>query len=68
MSINQVQEEENEAQGRIRKTLTLSTEAIEVGERLAKDENRNFSNYIETLILADAGKLPVIAKGEGVAA
>lgn len=42
---------------RQRKTLSLSDEVVELGERLAREENRNFSNYVETLILRDGGKL-----------
>ena len=57
MSITTEQREsEQDAKSRLRKTVTLSDEAIETGEKLAAAENRNFSNYVETLILRDAGQ------------
>lgn len=34
-----------------RRTFTLSQQAIDVAERLAEDENRTLSNWLETLIL-----------------
>lgn len=43
---------------RHRKTVTIAEEILELGEELAAQENRSFSNFIETLILRDAGKLP----------
>jgi len=42
---------------KLRKSLSLSDEVLGLGEQLAQGENRNFSNYIETLILRDAGRL-----------
>lgn len=56
---------ETDAKARLRKTVTLSDHVVELGERLAADENRNFSNYVETLILRDAGR---IHAGKGDAA
>lgn len=34
-----------------RKTTTLNAEVWEIGEKLAKQENRTLTNYIETLLL-----------------
>jgi predicted CopG family antitoxin len=59
------------AKARQRKTVTLADDVVELGERLAKEENRNFSNYVETLILRDAGRVKVageVPAGEEVAA
>jgi hypothetical protein len=66
----QGQDLDSELKPRQRKTVTLSDDAIDLGERLARDENRNFSNYIETLILRDAGRAPakMIAKPAGARA
>lgn len=49
---------EADEKARLRKTVSLSEAVVELGERLAAEENRNFSNYVETLILRDAGRIP----------
>lgn len=36
-----------------RTTITIDEKIKKVGQKLAKEENRSFSNYIETLILRD---------------
>ncbi len=47
---------------KVRKNLSLETEVVTIGESLAKRENRNFSNLIETLILREEARQPEEAK------
>lgn len=40
----------------IRKELRIKESALKCAEKKAKEQNRNFNNYIETLILEDCKK------------
>lgn len=50
-----------------RKSVSLADEVVELGERLAKDENRTFSNYVETLILRDEKRAKETEDGKDAA-
>lgn len=60
---------EHEPSGKKRITLTMEPEIHSKAVLLAKADNRNLSNYLETLVLEKSGKLtsPKQETSEGVA-
>lgn len=50
MSVN------DDGSGKRRVSLSLDQQVLKIGAKLAAEDNRSFSNYVETLILRDREK------------